>query len=193
MYQAESEVVAKLSECDKKKAEIQDAELLLPYYKFWTYAFGDDGIRKFVIDGIVPALNSQVAYWLDILIDGNIRLEFDNLLEETITRVPHGEDPFVYYAMSGGERRRLNLAVLQAFAHIMMLNSGASPNIVFLDEVAINIDTNGIEGVHHMIRELAQDKYVFVTTHDPTLLDLLDGCQVLELERRDGFTRIVTA
>ena len=184
-------------ELSEKNAALSSAESLmeslerdLPYYEFWSVAFGDSGIRKFVIEGIMPALNSKIAYWLQFLIDGKIKLEFNSELEEMIERNPSDGDPFVYYGMSGGEKRRLNLAVSQAFAHVMMLNSGACPSIVFLDEVTTNIDQSGVVGVYNMIAELAKDRQVFVTTHDQNLLEMLDGCELISLEKRKGFTRL---
>ena len=173
-----------------KKDELESIEKDLPYYDFWVTAFGDAGIRKFVIDGIIPALNSRIAYWMQFLIDGKIKLEFNNELEETIERNPSDGDPFVYHAMSGGERRRLNLAVSQAFAYVMALSSGVCPSIVFLDEVTTNIDPIGVYGVYNMIAELSKDRKVFITTHDLNLLDLLEGCELINLEKRAGFTKI---
>ena len=180
----------KEKECKKKKRDVGKAKTEIPYYKFWVDAFGDNGIRKFIIDGIVPALNSRVSYWLQFLIDNKISMNFNNQLEETIERNPSNGDPFIYYAMSGGERRRLNLAVSQAFAHIMMLSSGSCPSLVFLDEVTSNIDSNGVEGIHSMIFELSKDRQIFVTTHDQNLLDMLSGCEVITFVKKDGFTTI---
>jgi DNA repair exonuclease SbcCD ATPase subunit len=180
----------KEKECNKKKREVGKAKTEIPYYKFWVDAFGDNGIRKFIIDGIVPALNGRVSYWLQFLIDNKISMVFNNQLEETIERNPSNGDPFIYYAMSGGERRRLNLAVSQAFAHIMMLSSGSCPSLVFLDEVTSNIDSNGVEGIHSMIFELAKDRQIFITTHNQNLLDMLSGCEVITFHKKDGFTTI---
>ena len=139
-----------------------------------------------MIDGVIPALNSRIAYWLQFLIDGRISLQFDNELEEKIERSPPDGDPFVYHAMSGGERRRLNLAVSQAFAHVMMLNSGTCPSLVFLDEVTTNIDQIGVVGVYNMIMELAKSRQVFITTHDGNLREMLDGCEVITIEKKRG-------
>jgi DNA repair exonuclease SbcCD ATPase subunit len=184
------EASSKEDDFENKSSELGILEKQLPYYEFWSTAFGDSGIRKFIIDGIIPPLNSRVAYWLQFLIDGKIKLEFDNELEERIERTPSDGDPFVYYGMSGGERRRLNLAVSQAFAYVMMLNSGAFPSLVFLDEVTTNIDQIGVVGVYNMIVELAKDRQVFITTHDQNLLEMLDGCELISLEKRKGFTRM---
>lgn len=184
------EISAKSEEVETKNVALSKMEKELPYYDFWQTGFGDSGIRKFVIEGIIPALNSRVAHWLQFLIDGRISLQFDNELEEKIERNPPDGDPFVYHAMSGGERRRLNLAVSQAFAHVMTLSSGTCPSLVFLDEVTTNIDQMGVVGVYNMIMELAKDRQVFVTTHDQNLLDMLDGCELLILEKSGGFTRL---
>jgi DNA repair exonuclease SbcCD ATPase subunit len=193
LLSASEEVNQKNDLAEAKRQEITKAEKMIPYFKFWVNAFGDDGIRKFVIDGIIPALNSQIEYWLDILIYGNLKLRFDNMLEPTIERVPFDDDPFIYSMMSGGERRRMNLAVIHSAAHIQMLNCGACPSVLFLDEVVTNIDTNGKVAAFDMIQELATNRQVFVTTHDPELLDLLQGCQTINLERRDGITRMIAA
>lgn len=184
------EITSKSEEYNNKKNELDGLEKELPYYEFWSLAFGDSGIRRFIIDGIIPPLNSRIAYWLQFLIDGKIKLEFNNELEEKIERNPSDGDPFVYYAMSGGERRRLNLAVSQAFAYVMMLSSGMCPSLVFLDEVTTNIDQIGVIGVYNMILELAKDRQVFITTHDQNLLDMLEGCELINLEKKSGFTNI---
>lgn len=188
---AKEEVEIKNKELSNKKQEVDTLEKQLPYYEFFVDAFSEDGIRKFVIAGILPALNSRIAYWLQFLIDSRICLYFNNQFDEIIERNPPDGDPFVYHAMSGGERRMLNLSVSQAFAYIMMLNTGASPSCAFLDEVTTNIDQIGVQGVYNMIMELAKEKQVFVTTHDHDLLEMLNGCDTIELEKKDGFTRLI--
>jgi len=185
------ELENKNKEVSSKKEELAEAESELPYYEFWVKAFGDKGIRKFIIDGIIPALNSRTAYWLQFLIDGKINLTFNDQLDEKIERNPVDGDPFVYAQMSMGEKRRLNLTVSQAFAHVMMLNTGCIPSCVFLDEVTTNIDPIGVVGVYNMIAELSKDRQVFVTTHDHGLLELLNGCDSIDLERKDGFTKLL--
>jgi DNA repair exonuclease SbcCD ATPase subunit len=176
---------------EDKDIEVKNLERELPYYEYWISGFGDHGIRKWIVDGIVPELNGRVNYWLQFLIDNKITLKFDNELNETIERNPVDGDPYVYHAMSTGQRRRLNLAVSQSFAHIMTMSSGSIPSIVFLDEVSTNVDPLGVQGIYNMISELAEDKQVFVTTHDPDLLRMLQGADVIKLVHEDGFTKIV--
>ena len=176
------DLTQKIKECEAKKEEIKKSENEVPYYDFWVKAFGDSGIRKYVIDGIIPTLNDRIEYWLQFLIDNKIKLTFNNELEETIDRYPFNGRPYVYHGMSGGQRRRLNLTVAAAWAFISALNSGASPSVIFLDEVTMNMDIVGIQGIFRMICELAKEKQVFVIDHNETLLQMLDGCDTIHLE-----------
>ncbi len=189
IIEAEGEVTRSVQSRDAKKVELKTAEDEMPYYEYWANAFGDNGIRKFVIDGIMPSLNSRINYWLQILIDGLIELQFDSTFDETISRKGN---PAFYTCMSNGEIRRINLAISQAFAYVMMLNSGHCPSILFLDEITGGgIDHAGIPFVYNMINELAKDRQVFVTTHNEYLNNLLQGCDSLTLKKQDDITVLV--
>lgn len=172
------------SKSAKKDLEVSEKEL--PYYEFWVKAFGDKGIRKFIVEGIIPALNSRIAYWLQYLIDGKMEVTFNSEFEESIIR--NGTHT-KYHKLSNGERRRVNLAVSQAFAHVMSLNIGCCPSIVFLDEITGGgIDRAGVSGIYNMIFELAKERQVFVTTHNQYLLEMLQGCETLTLQKKDDIT-----
>ena len=186
-----SELDKIIKNVSEKEAEVQLLEAELPYILYWMKGFGEDGIRRWVVDGIIPELNNRINYWLQFLIDNRITLKFDNELNEKIERNPVDGDPYIYHAMSAGQRRRLNLAVSQSFAHVMTLSSGSVPSIIFLDEVTTNVDPLGVQGIYNMISELAQDKQVFVTTHDPDLVQMLQGTDVIKLVHENGFTKLI--
>jgi DNA repair exonuclease SbcCD ATPase subunit len=182
-------VVANGNFMDKNNS-LSEMKGLVEYYAFWTIAFGDAGIRKYVIDEIIPALNDNVNYWLNFLIDNKLEIKFDNELNETISKFPEAKN-LSYHILSNGQRRRINLALSQSFAHVMSLNTGRYPSLVFLDEVTTNIDPVGVEGIYNMICELAKDKQVIVTTHDHDLLELLNGCHELKLKMQNGASNLV--
>jgi len=189
MRDSQKELEEKDKECGLKKREIERAEALLPYYDYYNTAFGDAGIRKFVIEDIIPSLNTRIVWWLHFLFNSKYTLKFDSQLKETIqTNPPDGKD-FVYRLLSRSQKRRMNLTVSQSFADVMMIDVGISPNIVFLDEVSSSIDSTGILGVYNMIHELSKNKKVFVTTHDPALKELLNGCEKLKLRYEKGVSR----
>jgi DNA repair exonuclease SbcCD ATPase subunit len=186
--EATAELATKTKEVNDKEGEVKQAEGELPYYDFWVKAFGDNGIRKYVIDGIVPTLNNRIAYWLQFLIDNKIKLSFDNQLQETIDRYPFLGRPYVYHGCSGGQRRRLNLAVAASFAYIQLLRTGCYPSAMFVDEPSMNIDEIGVLGIYRMICELAKERQVFVIDHNQALLQMLDGCNKIHLVMENEVT-----
>lgn len=179
----------KTKELELKSVEVKQAEADGPYFDLASQAFGDHGIRRSVVDGIIPALNARVGYWLQHLIKNKIELTFDSELTETIKR--NGVEAF-YHAMSNGEIRRINLAVSQAFSYIMMFTSGRCPSVVFLDEITGGgIDRAGTNGVYNMIFELAKERQVFITTHNSDLLKMLEGCETILLRKSNDITTLI--
>ena len=187
----QKEVEKSIALAEEKEKEVKDLEAKIPYYDYWINGFGPTGIRKWVIDGIIPDLNNRINYWLQFLIDNTVTLNFDNEFQEKIERNPPDGDPYIYYAMSTGQRRRLNLSVGHSFAYITELSAEALPSLIFLDEVTTNVDPLGVQGIYNMICELATDKQVFITTHDPDLVRMLQGVSVINLIHENGFTKKV--
>jgi ABC-type multidrug transport system ATPase subunit len=73
----------------------------------------------------------------------------------------------------------------------MMVSTGTVPSVVFLDEVTTNIDPLGVQGIYNMISELAEEKQVFVTTHDADLIRMLHGANTISLCHEKGITKMV--
>ncbi len=173
------------------KNELKELEDKMPYYDFWVKAFGDNGIREYIIDSIIPSLNSRINYWLGCLMEGKIQLHFNNQLEEKIERIPIDKDPFVYNSLSGGEVSRISLAIAQSFSHIIMMSAGICPSLIILDEVGRDLDRQGILSVYNMITEISKERQVLVITHDPDLLSLLENnCDTINVIKQNGITRI---
>ena len=175
----------------KKETQVKLNSLVskIPYLNFWIDAFGDKGVRKFVIDQILPLLNNSIQSMLSILVDGNLSLKFDNEFNEEIQKITDSTS-IIYDLLSNGQKRRINLAVSQAFAHVRELNSGSTPSIIFLDEISINMDSQGNNAIYKLIKNIAKNKQVFVTTHDQELLELLSDSSRLKLKLENGVSCI---
>jgi len=186
---AKNNLETALSKSKDNKEKLVELMQKIPYFNFWADAFGDKGVRKFVIDQILPILNDHVAEMLDLLVDSNLILTFDNEFNETIKRVTD-DTPIIYDLLSNGQKRRINLAISQAFAHVRELNTGSMPNIMFLDEVSINMDSQGNNSIYKLIKEMAKNKVVFVTTHDQELSDLLADSSRINLKMENGISSI---
>ncbi len=165
---------------------LRESEKLLPYGEFFVEAFGDNGIRKSVIDGVIPSLNESIDFWLECLIDGNYNLRLNDKLEEKISIC--GVDTN-YHGLSNGEKTRCNLAISQGWGYVGTLSAGKIPSISFLDEITGGgIDVAGVKGIFRMILELSKERQVLLTTHNQTLIDMLQGCGTLTVVKENGIS-----
>lgn len=174
----------------KEVDEIRHAENTLPYYDFWATAMGNSGIKSFLIDKIIPTLNTQIDYWLQLIYQGAISVSFDKFLNVAIHNNASKRGLKRYGQGSGGERRRIDIAIMLAFRQIMKMSSGKDPNIVFFDEVAENIDEEGLQWLYNVLAEMAKTSRVYVITHNTGLLGLLANADKLTVVKEDGATTV---
>ena len=185
-------------EKDELKDSFGDFEEKLAQLTFWRTAFSRQGIRSYLLDKIVPFLNERVAHYLNILTDGGITAKFstvkqlasgeyrENFNLEVINR--HASES--YEGNSGGEKRRIDLAVALAFNDFLASRSGKRFNILLLDEVFEGIDAEGLYYVIKVLEDLARRKSsVFVITHRDELKSYFSD-EIL-IRRESGLSLVV--
>ena len=171
---------------DTEVGAIRAQEKLLPYYDFWVGAMGNEGIKSFIIEGILPTLNEQIDYWMQLIYQGAISVKFDKFLNVEIKNVASKKGMKRYGQGSGGERRRIDIAIMLAFRQIMKMSTGKDPNIVFFDEVAENIDEEGLAWLYNVLVDLSKASRVYVISHNPGLISLLQGGDTLSIVKKNG-------
>jgi DNA repair exonuclease SbcCD ATPase subunit len=172
----------------KSKAEVK-AENKLDYevMRFWEKAFSQQGIIKFIIKNILEYLNNRVNYYTSFLTDSKYNLYFDEELNEKVMT----EDQVIQYiSLSGGEKRKINLAVMMALKDLLLLTDKNQANILFLDEIAENLDEEGINGLFSLLQEIKKDKLIFIITHNKYLKTLLHSAPRLSIIKSKGVSRI---
>jgi DNA repair exonuclease SbcCD ATPase subunit len=173
----------------KKQALIStEAQKKYDMMRFWETAFSEQGLIKFVIRKILKFFTEKANFYLAILTSGQFSIEFDETLKESIYN--RGTKVF-YDAMSGGEKKKVSLAVMIALNELLFLTGKDKSNIIFFDEVADSLDEAGVRGIHELILELVEQKKVFVITHNTYLNSLIDSDSTdVNVTKHRGFTNI---
>lgn len=167
----------------KKRVKIvkdkQEADTTLNYYKFWEVGFGNKGIKSLLFDSVIPFLNETVGKYIDILSDGTIEIKFSSYKElktkgktkeEFDVRITNKKGSKNYKGNSGGERRRVDLAILLAFQKLVASRSYKRVNFVVYDEVFENLDEIGTSKVVELLKDIYEgDTSCFVITHNSKL------------------------
>ena len=63
-------------------------------------------------------------------------------------------------------------------------------DLIFFDEVAENIDDEGVLGLHQLLLEIKKTKTLFVITHNKYLKTLLDSSPRVSIIKTNGISTI---
>lgn len=182
-----SQVSAQLEEYESKQLEL---ESLLEVMKFWEVAFSEKGLIRYIIRNILDYFNLRSNEYASILTGGQFSLEFNDELSETIR---NNNVETKYISLSGGEKRKVNLAIMLSLQDLSSKISRTDCNLLFFDEVCDNIDNPGILAVNNLLRMLESqnpEKKVLVITHNNYLQELLGDTDAITVRKQKGISKV---
>jgi len=182
-----SQVTEQLEEYERKQAELESS---LEVMKFWEVAFSEKGLIRYIIRNILEYFNMKSNEYVSILTNNQFTLKFNDELTETIF---NNGSVTKYISLSGGEKRKVNLAIMLALQDLSSKISRTNCNLLFFDEVCDNIDDPGIVAVNNLLHTLNSqnpEKKVLVITHNGLLQDLLGDSQTITVTKKKGLSRI---
>lgn len=150
--QTEEDKTALASFTDKKAIYLSLDDLL-----------SDSGIKKSMIDKIIPTLNARIQEISEKL-EFKFAFEFDSEFDPHITYLGLDISP---ESLSSGQRKKMNLIVLLAFVEILKMKH-SQMNVMFLDEIFSSLDKNNVYKSIAILKEYAK-KYnmtIFVVSHE---------------------------
>jgi len=174
------EITDDISDAQNKKIKFNKRYEIM---RFWEKAFSEQGIIKYIIRNILSHFNDRINYYLSFLTNQGYYLEFDEELSEKILI----SDSLVHYiSLSGGEKRKINLAVLLALRDLLSFTDKNQLDLIFFDEVTENLDEEGVLGLFNLLKEIKKTKNIFVITHNKHLKTLLDSAPRLTIMKHRG-------
>lgn len=139
------------------------------------------GVRAQLLATALGGIEQVANAWLGRIVGWGMRVELKPYAEkagggvrDAISLEVHGAGGgFGYRAASGGQRRRIDVALLFALAEVAAAAHATPPGTLWLDEVFDALDTDGIDAVCAVVEELAQDRAVVLVTHNPAMVERL--------------------
>jgi len=129
------ELESKMSISKDNITVCKDKEL---YYKELNRIFGEDGVKKSIISGIIKPINHFINENLK-----KMSIPFDVKLDETFTaEIRQFGSQIESDSLSTGENKKVNVCIL--IAYLKLIRTKRHINILFLDEVFSSIDLEGI-------------------------------------------------
>lgn len=175
---AQEDVNAALSALEKAKVEIEADKLYADKCRFWVDAFGNKGLKSFLLEAEIPEVNRRASVYAQRMLGSGalVRLSATKTLktkglqreEITVEGIVPGLTKS-YAGASKGQKRRMDLALLLAFRDIIAARSSRSFKQLFADELFDGVDKAGCETVVSLLKEIAKECPVLLVTHDPRL------------------------
>ena len=153
---------ASVVEYQRKVDELNNDLNILETVKF---VISEEGIKSFIVKKILKVLNSRLAFYLKKL-EANCLCQFNEFFDEEI--IDESSQPKSYFNFSGGERKRIDLACLFAFADIRRLQGDVNFSTVFYDELLdSSLDDKGVSLTLKVLRERFNEnnESCYIITH----------------------------
>jgi DNA repair exonuclease SbcCD ATPase subunit len=175
-----AQVRAAAAEADHDEAELEACERVL----------GLKGVRATVLGKALKGVEVAANAWLGRIAGAGLRLKLRAYTEKKSGGVSDSISLDVdgagggngYRGASGGERRRIDVALLLALADIAAAAVGREPGTLFFDEVFDALDQDGVGAVSAAVGELARSRCVVVVTHSESLAAALPASTRLRVD-----------
>lgn len=176
-------------EMDESASDLDEARTAVAELEACEVALGLKGIRAQVLGRALDGIQAVANLWLERICGEGLALTLKPYSEkksgkgvtDSISLVIDGAGGGDYLGASGGQRRRLDVALLLALAEIARAAAGNEPGTCFFDEVFDALDGDGRAAVADALRELSKDRAVVVITHDEELARSLRASTYLEV------------
>ncbi len=187
------EVSEQLSKLGNELVDLEDAvdaaAADLEELKAVERVLGLQGVRAHIVARTLSGIEQVANLWVARLFPGvSVELRPDTELKSgkvaekislIVDGVGHGDG---YDGCSGGERRRLDVALLLALGEVQAGVVGGSYSTIFADEIFDALDYAGREAATRVLEEISQERCVVVISHVPEFVEGLDAAQRLHFE-----------
>jgi DNA repair exonuclease SbcCD ATPase subunit len=142
--------------------------------EFWQEAFGPKGIKAFLIEATLPELNRLANEHLFVLTGGGFAIEVQattalkkgTTAERMSVKVVNERGAEVYEGNSGGEKRRIDLAILLALQDLVSVRAQRAISLSVYDEVLDQLDDDSLARAVDYLRVRAKDRPTFLLSHN---------------------------
>lgn len=143
-------------------------------------------VRRKIINRTIPFLNARLNHYTkDIGLPHTVN--FDDDMSCVVSEFGRELD---FGNLSGGEKKRVNLALSLAFRDVLH-HLHSKFNCLFIDEIDASLDASGVEAVFRLIKQKSRDDNIglWVISHRPEASGRFDNTLIVRKE--NGFSQII--
>ena len=128
-------------------------------------------LRYNLLDTLIPHINSSIQFYINKL-EQNYTVKFDQEFKAHIYTDFNPDNEISYKDLSTGQRKTLDVAII--FGILQNIIANVKCNVIFLDELMSNMDSDSRNTLLGILKETLKDKTVFVVNHAEMMDDFFD-------------------
>ena len=176
------------NDADDLREDLDKASDELLYNDIAGEMLKDTGIRTKIIREYLPAMNTLINKYLQVL-EFFVAFNLDENFQETI-KSRHRDD-FVYANFSEGEKMRIDLSLLFAWRQIAKMKNSTNTNLLILDETFdSSLDEEGVDNLMKILFTLDKGTNTFIISHKPDILESKLKAKI-EFKKINNFSALV--
>jgi len=187
-----------LKEEQTQMASVEDTIIL---YDYWRTGFSKQGLQSLLVEEIAVRFNANRADIFPLLTQGIYDVQFSTLSktragelrERTEFLVYERGELMPYAALSGGQRRRIDIGIMLVLTQAVAEWMGTKGvlGLLILDEVFGFLDASGAEGLLAALSQITtQVPTIYVITHDTHLQSMIPNV-IQVVQDSDGNSKVV--
>jgi len=171
------------------ESNIRKYNTLIDYLEYIKISLKDENIKQYAISSLLPFLNKRTNYYLSesgfpyiVSIDGWLEVDIKGF----------GVSNASYTALSGGERKSIDIALQFACNDIASIQASTIIDVGIYDEMLdTSLDEQSLIPLVELIRVKQQDNdlSVYIITHKSEIKEL-DFDNFINIEKNNGFSTI---
>ena len=151
----------------------------------------EEGVKTYIIKKLLVLLNNKLNCYLKKL-EAPCTCTFDEMFEETIINENNKECS--YFNFSGGERKRIDLAIIFTFQDILKSQAGIHYSLNMYDELFDSaLDEVGSSKAIDILKENSEknNQSIYIISHNSSVSkNNIDN--IIQIEKINGKTKIVS-
>lgn len=194
---ARAKLVTLTEQQDKTRLVRDELEPRLAQLNFWVHGYSPQGLPSFVLDDHMPFLTERANEYLDILSDGELRVNVSTQRELKSKSGEHADEITITWSVEGndqvkkssGQQTKVNLACDLALMDLAATREGVELDLLMIDEALDGLDKEGTARVLRLLQTLRSRRgSIFVVSHNEDVSELFE--RGLAVVREDGVSRI---
>lgn len=153
------------------------------------FVVSEEGVKTYIVKKLLDLLNNKLNHYLQLL-DTPCKCEFNEFFEETIYNEQGKECS--YFNFSGGERKRIDIAILFMFQDLLKLQAKTSYSLNIYDEMIDSaLDQKGTDKVIEILKDRVNnyDESIYIVSHKSSDMANIDN--IILLEKENGITKLI--